>query len=309
LLIVYHFIAFLWNNFAVPILAYFIIQFALNATYEFSAAYAAAAGASGFSFGLLLLIAPFVLKGLLWTAIALFLALKFKQIVSYKFGRMKLPMITYPECQTCECVSETTKPNPDTENGSPPSAGLISQVSDGNQYNETLTQNNLSINRSWPGIPATDDNFELYFQLESIGEGVALAGQAGKNENPLKFKTLTSNLYTFPNEAQSLYQGITLPPGERVNVYNTRKKFFDNVNKIKVTFEEKNLENSLKLPNEKIIGIKNDIKENESCLGNSNSNMLQLSRVIVTNSTELFFYDKPTNKISITILGMALVAV
>jgi hypothetical protein len=236
LLIVYHFIAFLWNNFAVPILAYFIVQFGLNATYEFSAAYAAAAGASGFSFGLLLLIAPFVLKGLLWTAIALFLALKFKQIVSYKFGRMKLPMITYPECQTCECVSETTKPNPDTENGSPPSAGLISQVSDGNQYNETLTQNNLSINRSWPGIPATDDNFELYFQLESIGEGVALAGQAGKNENPLKFKTLTSNLYTFPNEAQSLYQGITLPPGERVNVYNTRKKFFDNVNKIKVTF-------------------------------------------------------------------------
>ena len=30
--------------------------------------------------------------------------------------------------------------------------------------------------------------------------------------------------------------GTTLPPGERINIYNTRKKYFDNVNKIKVTF-------------------------------------------------------------------------
>lgn len=88
---------------------------------------------------------------------------------------------------------------------------------------------------------------------------------------------------------------ILSKPGQKMILFHCKYK--KKLNKIKVTFEEKNLENSLKLPNEKIIGIKNDIKENESCLGNSNSNMLQLSRVIVTNSTELFFYDKPTNKI------------
>jgi len=236
LLIIYHFLAFLWNNFAVPILAYFIVQFGLNAFYEFQAAYAAAAGATGFSWGLLLLITPFILKGLLWTAIALFLSLKFKQIVAYKFGRVKLPMITYPECQTCECVSETTKQSPDTETGNPPSPGLLSQVSSGSQYYDTLNQNNQTLTRSWPGVPPSDENYDLYFQLESIGEGVALAGQTAGNNNPFKFKVPTSPVYTFPNEGKTLFQGITLPPGERINVYNTRKKYFDNVNKIKVTF-------------------------------------------------------------------------
>lgn len=236
LLIVYHFVAFLWNNFAVPILSYFIIQFGLNSFYEFQAAYAAIAGATGFSWGLLALVAPFIAKGFLWLAISLFLAFKFKQIVSYKFGRMKLPMITYPECQTCECVSETTKQNPDIENGSPPSTGLLSQVSTSANYSENLTQNNKSINRSWPGVPVTDENYDLYFQIESLGEGNALAGQTSQNNNPYRFKVPTSPLYTLPNQGQILYQGITLPPGERINVYNTRKKFFDNVNKIKVTF-------------------------------------------------------------------------
>ena len=285
LLIVYHFIAFLWNNFAVPILAYFIIQFGLNAGYEFSAAYAAAAGATGFSFGLLLLILPFVLKGLLWTAIALFLALKFKQIVSYKFGRMKLPMITYPECQTCECVSETTKPNPNTEDGSSPSSGLISQVSDGNQYTETLTQYNQSIPRAWPGVPITDENYDLYFQLESLSEGTAIGGQAAGNNNPLRFKVPISSLYTYPNESKRLYQGITLPPGERINVYNTRKKFFDNVNKIKVTFSYPTNGNKFHLDNTLTVLSTQDI-EPGTLLSFVNTNKSKDKNYILTGTTQ-----------------------
>jgi hypothetical protein len=236
LLIVYHFLAFLWNNFAVPILAYFIVQFGINSYLEFVAANAAAAGATGFSFGLLLLILPFVLKGLLWAAIALFLALKFKQIVAYKFGRIKLPMITYPECQTCECVLESTTPNPDTENGKTPTPGLLSQLSNGVFYNDNLLLNNQSVQRTFPGVPITDENYESYFQIESIGQGIALAGNSANNNNPYKFKVPISPTYTYPNNKKMAFNGVTLPVGERINVYNTRKKYFDGVNKIKVNF-------------------------------------------------------------------------
>jgi hypothetical protein len=241
LIIVYHFIAFLWNNFAVPLLTYFIIQFGVNAYLEFAAAQAAAAGASGFSFGLLLLILPFILKGLLWTAIALFLSIKFKQIVEYRFGRIKLPMITYPECQTCECVSESTSPNTNSENGKTPTPGLLSQLSNGVFYNDNLVITNQSISdRTWPGVPITDDNYDSYFQIESIGQGVAIAGMSSNNNNPYKYKVPISPTYTFPNNRKMSFNGITLPVGERINVYNTRKKYFDNVNKIKVTFSYPN---------------------------------------------------------------------
>lgn len=241
LLIVYHFIAFLWNNFAVPILTYFIVQFYYNGTLEFAAAKAAAAGATGFSWGLLLLIAPFILKGILWYAIATFLVIKFRQIVAYKFGRIKLPMITYPECQTCECVSESTLPNPDAESGSTPAPGLISQLSNGVFYSENLVQTNTSIpNRAFPGVPITDENYEAYFQIESIGQGIAIAGASGSNNNPFKFKVPLSQTFTFPNNVKIAFNGVSLPVGERINVYNTRKKYFDNVNKIKVTFSYPN---------------------------------------------------------------------
>ena len=241
LLIVYHFLAFLWNNFAVPILAYFIIQFGVNSFLEFKAASAAAAGATGFSWGLLLLILPFILKGLLWAGIALFLSLNFKRIVEYKFGRIKLPMITYPECQTCECITETTGPNPNPENGVPPSPGLLTQVSNANFYSENLFERGKSIpNRVWPGVPITDENYDAYFQIEAQGQSVAMVGDTANSNNPYRFKVPISQTYTLPNTLKFTFNGISLPVGERINVYNTRKKYFDNVNKIKVHFAYQN---------------------------------------------------------------------
>jgi hypothetical protein len=121
----------------------------------------------------------------------------------------------------------------------------------------------------------------------------------GKNEK--KFDILfqrefsNSNLLLFlgSEEVSKKYHKfyILSKPGQKMILFHCKYK--KKLNKIKVTFEEKNLENSLKLPTEKI--LKSETKENENCL--NNNNMLQLSRVIVTNSTEIFFYDKPTNKI------------
>jgi hypothetical protein len=225
LLIVYHFVAFLWNNFAVPILIYFIASFALNAYYEFALATAMIVAATG-SFGATLAaVAPFLGKGLLWTALtALLIALAIK-IKNYKFGRMKLPMITYPDCQACDCDPEITSPGGDAASETPPSPGLLSQLSNSVLYSEAIQNGYLN-----SGFNDSDSQQNGVMISQSIG------GFGSNNKNPIKFKIPQSGLYTMTDGNKFSSYATTLPPGERINIYNNRKKYFDNINKIKVTF-------------------------------------------------------------------------
>jgi hypothetical protein len=239
ILIIYHFLAFLWNNFAVLIIAYFIFNFTMNAINYWSLFGGAIAGTAAFG-ATAGMIAGFLAQALLYTAGALLLAIKFRQIVSYKFGRIKLPMITYPECQTCECVSERTEPGggEDSEN-SVPTPGLFSQVSNPGLYVDNIQEFDTNYpNRTWPGLDPEDPEAdpESYYQIEAIMQSQAVAGSTSKPKNPKIFKVNNSSIYTLPNTAKIFSEGFSLPPGERVNIYNTRKKYFDNVNKIKVTF-------------------------------------------------------------------------
>jgi len=236
-LIIYHFLAFIWNNFAVLIIAYFILNFSINAVNYWSLFGGAIAGTAAFG-ATAGMIAGFLAQALLYTAGGIFLLLKFDKIVSYKFGRIKLPMITYPDCQSCECVPESTQPGGDDETDeSSPAPGVLSQLSNSGLYYENNQISDTSIpNRVWPGIGQDNPDYDTYFEMEAAMQAQAVAGNLGRPKSPTKFKINTSNVYTYPNQSNSLADGFTLPPGERVNIYNTRKKYFDNVNKIKVTF-------------------------------------------------------------------------
>jgi hypothetical protein len=235
LLIIYHFLAFLWNNFAVPILAYLVYELGKAAAAEVSLVAGAIAGSASFGATAGLIIGHSLLAILYAAGIILILA-KYKEIVAYKFGRIKLPMITYPDCQSCECESESTTKNPDDDTEQAPSSGLLSQLSNGGLYAENLQTYDISTPRSWPGVSADDENYETYFQMEAIMQSQAISGSLSKPKNPTVFKINSSSSYTFPNQSNLRTDGFTIPPGERVNIYNTRKKYFDNVNKIKVTF-------------------------------------------------------------------------
>lgn len=237
LLIVYHFLAFLWNKFAVIIVAYFIVNWGIQAGYYWSLAWGAIAGTAAFG-ATAGMIAGFIGLAILYTLGVAFLIYKFRQIVSYKFGRIKLPMITYPDCQSCECVSETTQPGgEDGTEESTPSSSLLSQLSNNGLYITNLTTNGQTIpNRVWPGVSQEDENYTSYFDIEASMQSQAVAGYTTNIKNPQKFKINNSGLFTMPNQAKFFTEGQTLPPGERINIYNTRKKYFDNVNKIKVTF-------------------------------------------------------------------------
>ena len=250
LLIIYHFLAFLWNNFAVIILAYFILQFGVNSYLEFVAAGAAAAGAGSITgWAMVFLVAPFILKGLLWAAIALFLTLKFKDIVKYKFGRIKLPMIQYPDCQACECVPETTQAGGDDATDVPPAPGFLTQLSNPNFYIENITTyqktlpceygtNNVGWNLHYPAncVVNEGDDPEDYNTVIAVSKSNAVGGYSSKSNNPNLFKINQSTAISEPNGMRIFSVGYSLPPGERINIYNTRKKYFDGENKIKVTF-------------------------------------------------------------------------
>jgi hypothetical protein len=228
LLIIYHFIAFVWNNFAVPLILLLAGVAFKNAVQEGALAIAMGIAATG-SFGATLVaIGPFVIKSVLWAALGAAILILGLKIKKYTFGRFKLPMITYPDCQACECDPETTAPgSEDGTSESIPSEGLLTQLSNSLPYSEYIQNNYLA-----SGFNETDS------QQNGIMISQSIAGFGGNNRNPSKFKIPQSGVYTIGEGPDNRFFTVatTLPPGERINIYNTRKKYFDNVNKIKVTF-------------------------------------------------------------------------
>lgn len=245
LLIIYHFLAFLWNNFAVVLVAYFIVNWAIQAGYYWSLAYGAIAGTAAFG-ATAGMIAGFIGLAILYTLGVSFLLLKFSDIVNYKFGRIKLPMITYPECQSCDCIPESTEPNSEGNDDLPPSAGLLSQLSNPSLYYENINTNNeISGSRQWllnNNINEDDPLFEQYTNMISSMQSQSLSGVLSTKKNPKIYHSTTSSVFKITDGIGKdfISDGQVLPPAERINIYNTRKKYFDGVNKIKVTFSYPN---------------------------------------------------------------------
>ena len=245
LLIIYHFLAFLWNNFAVVIVAYFIVNFTAQAYNYWALAFGAIAGTAAFG-ATAGMIAGMIAQAILYTLGVAFLLLKFRDIVNYKFGRIKLPMITYPECQSCDCIPESTEPNPEGNDDLPPSAGLLSQLSNGALYYENInTKNETNSNRVWlvaNGINEDNPLFEQYVNMLSSMQSQSVGGKLTSNNNPNIYHSTTSSEFVFLDilDRTLISDGQVLPPAERINIYNTRKKYFDGVNKIKVSFSYPN---------------------------------------------------------------------
>jgi len=224
LLIVFEFLAWLWNNFAVPILIYLIYLAFRESAQNFIAA--------ATSWPALGLIFSFAVKGALWLAAAIYMLTNFTELVKYRFGRVKLPMLTYPDCQACECTSETTGPGGNGPDDIVPSAGALSQLSNSGLYYDNL----LTYEEDTTSTPTTDPDYDTINQVSVLIKSQALAGYSANASNPRKFKVPVSQIGTYPSNDKQFAFSNTLPPGERINVYNTRKKYFDGVNRIKVTF-------------------------------------------------------------------------
>ena len=216
LLFVYHVAAALLNRFANPLLTALNIWIIGNlVAIGLQAIGAAVIG--GLTFGAAVsLFLGLALQAAIWGALLVIVNRLKKFIEGVKLPPFKLPMITYPDCQACDCRSTYIPPSV-SSNSSIAGYGLLSQVS-----NSVLYANELS------GLYNTD-------LTTTISEAMSTYGN-GDEDNPKIFKCAKSSLVGFNRSIQKQ----TLPIGERINVFNTRNKYFEGVNKIKVTFASDN---------------------------------------------------------------------
>jgi len=141
---------------------------------------------------------------------------------------MSLTMLTYPECETCECNADAGfEPVELPKNPNP--TGALSYFSDPINYDSKFTTlyNDPSI---------TKDDIDSYVIISSEATaGLADPSQIG---NAYRYKLPISNILTLPsdNRREIAASSKDLPLGERINLFNQRKNFFTGVNRIKVSF-------------------------------------------------------------------------
>jgi hypothetical protein len=138
---------------------------------------------------------------------------------------IRLPMITYPDCQSCSC-NESELDSQALLGGT---SGVLSYVS----FPQSYVQGLESIFGA-DGTPSED------VQVKS---GIFAQAIAGNNDSVTDlniFKTPKSSVVRFlsdeSDEDKHFAFSESLTVGERINIFNTRPSYFDNLNKIKVTF-------------------------------------------------------------------------
>ena len=138
---------------------------------------------------------------------------------------IRLPMITYPDCQSCSCKESEL----DSQALLGGTSGVLSYVSFPPSYVEGLE----SIFGA-DGTPSED------VQVKSGIFAQAIAGNNDSVTDLNVFKTPKSSVVRFlsdeSDEDKHFAFSESLTVGERINIFNTRPSYFDNLNKIKVTF-------------------------------------------------------------------------
>jgi hypothetical protein len=218
LLIIFHLIAYIWNLLA-KIGPFFSAFFFAIAIYKFI---------QGTSLAVLIVsglaAAALITEGIKWTIAGVAWLVLFLLVKPRKFNKVKLPSISYPNCQACDCEGETTSADID---GNPVS--LLSPVSNSGLYYENLlgsfTVTSLVV----------EDDQQPFAQIFSEAIGTT---SYNSNSN-LTYRTTESQELRSPSNNNKIFAYSNyLPLGERINIFNLRKKYFDGVNKISVSFNE-----------------------------------------------------------------------
>jgi hypothetical protein len=143
----------------------------------------------------------------------------------------KLPMITYPECQACDC-KQSAQILPINNSGGPTSylpTGTLTYLSSASQYQVKFEQ--------YYSASTSADIFNL---ATISSEAVAGFGAVAVMNDPSRYKIPFSQTLTFTNGTPVSKPGFaiskSLPIGERINLFNQRSNFFTGLNSVKVTF-------------------------------------------------------------------------
>jgi hypothetical protein len=206
IIIIYHIVKFLWNNFAPAILLGLITLSLINGAQEVIAAFGLTIIA-GTTFGTaLVLYLPFITKAIAWFAAATTLTILFNRIKKFRFPSFNLPMITYPDCSTCDCGT------------SGDNNFAVDTLGNGDVNSSPMADVNL------PGAYAAVPGDEILEIKKNGGYGEVLAGNDtvdSKNFARTPFYNTVSNEYYWSRNE--------IPIPERINLYNTKGHYFTNL--------------------------------------------------------------------------------
>jgi len=216
LIIVYHIVKFLWNTFAPVILLGLITLSIVNGTNEvITAAGTSLVGAATFGAAFVLL-APIIAKAIAWFAAAATLTTLFNKIKKFRFPSFNLPMITYPDCSTCDCGT------------SGDNNFAIDTLGNGDVNSSPMADVNL------PGAYVPFDGEDILSIKKNAGYGEVFAGN-----DTVDTKNFARTPY-YSNAAEEYYWSRNeIPIPERINLYNTKGHYFNTLpgggsNRIKV---------------------------------------------------------------------------
>ena len=149
---------------------------------------------------------------------------------------LRLPMITYPECENCECKGETVTTTLIDGSGK----GLLTPVSTPSKYYQKFTEYLYTLNyQPEEDIPIIAD---LYSQAMggNISSGVDTVYKVPKSDVMREVSEKNDRMFVW---------GMDLPLGERINIFNQRSTYFTGDNIIKVSFDNPNNLNSFHYDN------------------------------------------------------------
>jgi hypothetical protein len=155
---------------------------------------------------------------------------------------VRIPMITYPDCEACECDALSGGITNATEPATP--ATFLTPVSDPIRYYGLVEQYFAS------GAGGSISNWDtVSFPENRITNWTEALATNPTNLTNLTYKTAVSERRQILGDDNSFsltnafivgpngytYQS-TIPLGVRINIFNTNNKYYENVNRIKVTF-------------------------------------------------------------------------
>jgi len=203
-----------------------------------------------------------------------------------KFKPLKLPMITYPECSNCECNTAGL----DGVGDATPTSLLTSLTTSGLYFESIEDYSGLPPEKIGDDGEPSDANVSVLSLIfsEAIGTRTGPVDKILQNrstQSQIQRLPDTTNTFGVPKKVFAISSDI--PMAQRINIFNTRKKYFDGVNRISVSFDypsnttTKHYDNTLSILSQSslepgtlltFVGIENTTDVNFRFSGNSDFN-------------------------------------
>ena len=217
----YHIVAFLWNTWLIIFLLAVFEYLVANKIFDLYVSILLATSSVPPDTGAAL---AFKFQIVIWGLFGIAVAVAFGLLLStgWKFPKLKFPMITYPDCDTCDCDGNTDDAPP-FEPPSGTSVNLQSVNSVLVPYNTENPYLNLNINFStyFPSPWSSSTDKTSIIRL--------LTGNSGT--------TFTNGVPITEISGGAIYNTSQIPFGERINLFNTKGKYYEGVNQVSITIE------------------------------------------------------------------------